>query len=311
MRNINNDSYVLQFMYLILICFGCLIVGQFISIGIALAAGYDITKLAGMNPSDLSRGELQMMKMIQILSSLFIFIIPALIFSWLKTGNRYAYSRLLQGVKPLGVVLATFALLAAMPLVNWMVEINQAMSLPASLSSFEQVLRSMEEQTADMINAFLSMNGSVDLLINMLMMAVLPAVGEELLFRGSLQRLLREWSKRPHLAIWLSAFIFSFIHFQFYGFLPRMVLGALLGYLFYWGGSLWYPIIAHFLNNGLQVLAVHLGWIELPENAMEQAQEMPWFAVLIGTAIFGACMYVFYQQTFKSKYHEQQLGENL
>lgn len=303
MRNINNDSYPLQLIYLILICFVCLIVGQFIAIAIVMGAGHDIGKLTSMNPALLSATELQMMKLVQILSSIFIFIVPALVFSWLKTGNRYAYSRLLTSINPISVALASFALLAAMPLVNWTVELNQSMSLPAAFSGLEATLKAMEEQTAEMINAFLSMNGSLDLLINMLMMAVLPAVGEELLFRGSLQRLLREWTRKPHLAIWLSAFIFSFIHFQFYGFLPRMILGALLGYLFYWGGSLWYPIIAHFLNNGLQVLAVHLGWIDLPDNALEQAQHMPWYAVIIGTAIFAACMYVFYQRTFKMQNH--------
>lgn len=87
------------------------------------------------------------------------------------------------------------------------------------------------------------------LLMNLVIMAVIPAVGEELIFRGCLQRIFCKWIASPHVCIWLVAIIFSAIHMQFYGFLPRMLIGALFGYLYFWSKNIYVPIFAHFLNN--------------------------------------------------------------
>ena len=96
-------------------------------------------------------------------------------------------------------------------------------------------------------------------LFNMMMIAVLPAIGEEIMFRGLIQRLLKEWLGNIHIAIFISALLFSAMHMQFYGFLPRMALGMVFGYLFYWTGSLWIPIFAHFIQNGMVVVVTYLG----------------------------------------------------
>ena len=96
------------------------------------------------------------------------------------------------------------------------------------------------------------------LLLNLLVCALLPAVCEEFFFRGSLQQVLLRWSKNTHVAIWLTGFIFSAIHFQIDGFVARWLLGAYLGYLLVWSGSLWLPILAHFLHNALSILIAHI-----------------------------------------------------
>jgi hypothetical protein len=96
-------------------------------------------------------------------------------------------------------------------------------------------------------------------LFNMVMIAILPAIGEEIMFRGLIQRLLKEWLGNIHIAIFISALLFSAMHMQFYGFLPRMVLGMVFGYLFLWTGSLWIPIFAHFIQNGMVVVVTYLG----------------------------------------------------
>ncbi len=95
-------------------------------------------------------------------------------------------------------------------------------------------------------------------LVNLLMIAILPAIGEEFFFRGILQRLFSEWFKNIHVAIFITAFIFSAIHFQFFGFFPRFLLGLYLGYLFYWSGNLWIPIVVHFINNALVVILAYI-----------------------------------------------------
>jgi hypothetical protein len=100
------------------------------------------------------------------------------------------------------------------------------------------------------------------LIVNLLLMALLPALAEELTFRGILQRLIGKKQEDkgivPHMAIWVTAIVFSAIHMQFYGFIPRMLMGALFGYVFVWTGSLWVPIVMHFVNNGMAVLVYYI-----------------------------------------------------
>ena len=111
------------------------------------------------------------------------------------------------------------------------------------------------EESADSISETLFGNlTNGTLFVNIIVMAALPAICEEFLFRGTLQNLLEKKSSKPHLAIWITAIIFSAIHLQFYGFIPRMLLGAYLGYLLYWSRSLWLPVLAHFLHNALSIL---------------------------------------------------------
>jgi membrane protease YdiL (CAAX protease family) len=92
----------------------------------------------------------------------------------------------------------------------------------------------------------------------MVVFAVLPAIGEELAFRGIVQNELHRWWKNPHVAIWVAAIIFGVIHMQFYGVVPRIMLGVLFGYLYWWSGNIWVPIIGHFINNGFMVLMMFL-----------------------------------------------------
>jgi membrane protease YdiL (CAAX protease family) len=120
-------------------------------------------------------------------------------------------------------------------------------------------MRITEEEAAKLTETFLKMPTIGSFLFNIFMIALLPAIGEEFMFRGLLQRLLKEWLGNIHLAIFISAFLFSALHMQFYGFFPRMLLGIMFGYLFYWSGSLWVPICAHFINNGSAVIFSYLG----------------------------------------------------
>ncbi len=140
---------------------------------------------------------------------------------------------------------------------SFFMELNQSVSLPSFLKDVELWMRDMEGNAEKLTLAFLKMDSPLDLMLNILIVALLPAIGEELLFRGCLQQLLIEWTKKPHLAIFIAAALFSAIHFQFLGFIPRMLIGAFLGYLFYWSGNLWYAIIGHFVNNALQVVGYY------------------------------------------------------
>jgi len=127
------------------------------------------------------------------------------------------------------------------------------MHLPEGLSELERIMKELEDAAKETTVNFLSVDSVGGLLINLTVIALLPAIGEELLFRGVLIRLFNEWFKNIHITILVTAFLFSFIHFQFYGFFPRMLLGIIFGYLMYWSGSILLPMIAHFINNGIAV----------------------------------------------------------
>jgi membrane protease YdiL (CAAX protease family) len=145
-------------------------------------------------------------------------------------------------------------ILASGPVIEWFSIVNQHLVLPTWLDSLEDWMRNSENQANDITRAFLSSKGPDGLLGNLFIVAFLPAIGEELLFRGLLQQLIRKMTGSSHMGIWITAAVFSALHLQFFGFLPRLLLGALFGYLLEWTGSLWLPIIAHFINNATGVL---------------------------------------------------------
>ena len=193
-------------------------------------------------------------------------------------------------------------MLTALPLINLLVSWNEQIRLPESLSGLEQLMQQMEAQADQLLQNFLTyQNGAWwVLLLNLLVLAVLPAIGEELTFRGVLQQLLvsrkSKVESREHVAVWVTAFIFSFIHFQFYGFIPRLLLGALLGYALLWSGNIRYSMIMHATNNALSVLLFYLGtyvW------GMTQAQldalgtEHTWWLTLVCTPLMLAQVYAF------------------
>ncbi len=202
---------------------------------------------------------LSSLKLIQTIGTgIGMFVIPGFILGYLFSNDTFGYLNLRKGVSGFQVVLILTLLIVAVPLVNFLIAFNENMQLPQFLSSLEEWMRQSEAAAQDLTVAFLDMHSVTDLLFNLFMMAVLPALGEELIFRGIIQRLFKELTGNIHIAIILAAIIFSAFHMQFYGFIPRMLLGVLFGYLLYWTGSLWLPIIAHFVNNAL---AVTLAWL--------------------------------------------------
>lgn len=186
-----------------------------------------------------------------------LFIVPPFILAYLWSFKPFEHLRINRFPAVNGVLFAMIIMIAAIPAVNLIAEINHAIKFPESLSFIEKYLMKMEQKAEDITNIMLSVNTVTDLLINIGLIGIIPAVGEELIFRGTIQRLLQNKMK-IHAAVWIAAFIFSSIHFQFYGFVPRLLMGALLGYLFVWTNNLWVPIMAHFTNNALAVVFYYL-----------------------------------------------------
>lgn len=135
--------------------------------------------------------------------------------------------------------------------------------------------RELEERGEVMTNFLTDFQSPIDFTIAFIVIAVLPALGEEFTFRGWLQPALQKLSGNPHVAIWVTAFIFSAFHFQFFGFVPRMLLGAMFGYLMYWSNNLWLPIVAHFVNNGFPVVMLYLNHLEIVEFDASSNEALP------------------------------------
>jgi len=172
-------------------------------------------------------------------------------------------------------------MIIAIPAINLISYLNQLIQLPDFMSSIENWLMQTEEDAADLTEKLVNVTTIGGLMYNMLLIAIVPALGEELFFRGSVMQIINRL-KRPVFAIWVTAFIFSAVHFQFYGFIPRFLLGALFGYLLYWSNSMWLPILAHFLNNGLAVVFYYLKYnnYETPDIDTVGTGDTVWLGVL-------------------------------
>ncbi len=142
-----------------------------------------------------------------------------------------------------------------MPALNQIVYWNQEMQLPEFLSEFDEWCRNLEKLAEEQISGVLNTTALFPTFMNILLIGVLTGIGEEFFFRGALQRGLTWCGINPHTAIWTSAIIFSIVHFQFFGFIPRMLLGAFFGYLYWWGGNIWVNSFAHALNNSLVIIS--------------------------------------------------------
>ena len=144
-------------------------------------------------------------------------------------------------------------LLVSMPFISLLAQLNQSLVLPNWLSGLELLMRNLETSAEETTNLLLAGTSIWDYLGNLLFVGVFAAVAEEFFFRGALQQMLVKLFKNKHVGVWITAFIFSLMHLQFYGFLPRIILGVILGYLFLWSNNLWIPILFHFVNNALVV----------------------------------------------------------
>lgn len=238
-ENLKQSTGMRVFLFLIILLISSLI-------GIAISFAF-------MFASDIG------MKIAQGLSSIFMFVVPPIVY--------YLITRKANQMRDLGfrsldrpwwlIIIGVAVMLLSIPFTSQLTLWNENMSFGPAFAKLEAYLKTLEETAQAATEKMLNVSTIGGLLLNLLIIALIPAVGEEMTFRGVLQQSLTR-KMNPHAAIILSAAIFSFIHFQFYGFLPRMFLGILLGYMFYITGSLWTSILMHFVNNGSLVVLYYL-----------------------------------------------------
>ena len=180
-----------------------------------------------------------------------------------------------------------------LPFNSWLQTINSEMKLPKSLAGLEEFMKNMESQMGELTGMMTNFSSIWQLFLAILVIGIIAGVGEELIFRGLVQRKLWLGTGNIHIAIWGAAFIFSFIHFQFYGFLPRMLLGALLGYLYFWTGNLWVSIFAHAFNNSFAVVMIYLENHEIISPDLEKMENVPFQAVIISLVLTLVLLFYF------------------
>jgi uncharacterized protein len=239
---------------------------------------------------------LMLLKYFQVLQSAGLFIIPVLLAGYFFERSGIRYIHLDKPGRGNLYPVSFLMMFAALPFINWMVTMNEMMTLPGFMNDLEEWMKTSEDQATRLTEAFMKMPSAGTFLFNMVMIALLPAIGEEFLFRGLLQRLLKEWLGNIHLAIFISAFLFSALHMQFYGFIPRMVLGIMFGYLFYWSGSLWVPIWAHFINNGAAVIVAYLtqrGLIDVAYENFGATDNV--YLIVLSILVTGGCLFLVYK----------------
>jgi uncharacterized protein len=231
------------------------------------------------------------MKLLQAVSSITIFLVPALAFARLVAIKKpLQYLGLVSAEKPQMYGLAILCIVACFPVVSLLGTINQSVPLPNWMVN-------MEKDTSKQMIAFLKADRIFDIIINVIIMALLPAICEEVCFRGALQKIITGISKNAWTGIIITSIIFSAFHFQFLGFLPRMFLGIILGAIYWYSGSLWTSIFAHFVYNGIQVIGV-----SFKPQYIEKNPDVPVYYSIVAVVIVAAIMWVIKSQSTVRSY---------
>ncbi len=228
-------------------------------------------------------------------------LVPWLIYSKMfKLPLNFGQSKV--SIQPVAFtfLITLFFMVVNSPIGEW----NQNIRLPESLSSIETALQLMEENMKVITEFLIEFDSFGAFIVGILVIAVIPAIGEELVFRGLIQNHLFRITNNIHVAIWIAAFIFGAIHMQFYGLFPRMMLGVLFGYLYYFSGKLSYAMIAHFFNNGIAVVAVYMHQLGKIDYDIDSTESILWYQVLVSAVVLILLLFAFERNVTKEVLNE-------
>jgi uncharacterized protein len=293
-----EQSGVHILLVLVTVFFGFAIVGPAIGIVVVLTfyAG-SITEFMAAVSNPIGHPEIKLpFFIIQGCATFFgLIVAPALLVVAKKKSLKVFFSipSSKQSLYIITVIVTITFMLVNSPFIEW----NASVHLPGFLKGFEEWARTREDFATEVTSFLTSFDGTGQLLIGLFVIAVLPAIGEEFMFRGLLQPQLHKSTGNIHLAIWISAFLFSAMHMQFFGLVPRMLLGGLFGYLYYWSGNLWIAMLAHFVNNGFSVLMLYFHQQGVSELDMNSTESAPWGLVAGATLVTFILLYFFKQQS--------------
>ena len=298
--NIENTTYKQLIFLGLLILIGMAI---FIFGGLIVATGIWSTAEieAAKNYILDTPGQVNFMKYFQFITMFGTFVFPPLALTLLMKNYNFSFLYLNRGLGAQKTIIIFALVLISLPIITMLANWNSTLHLPEFMSETETWIIEKDIQLTGLTERFMLTAGIGGLLINLLVMAVLPAFGEEFVFRGILMKWFSK-SMGVHAAIFLSAFLFSAIHIQFLGFFPRFFMGLLLGYVFYWSGSLWASILLHFLNNAMTVVSYYLvgqGILHDDPATMGGIDNTP--MLLVNILVFMSVMYWYYRNRVSFK----------
>lgn len=241
------------------------------------------------NPQNYENSRLLVM-LVQAISALGTFVLAPLFFLHYWDRTETPKAMIFGNFNPLLVTLTVLIMLVVMPFGSMVVQWNENISLPDFLHGFETWAKDKENYFKNLTLYLVNFESDWQFLIGLLVIAVLPAIGEELVFRGIVQHKMTKLLGNIHASIWLTGFIFSAIHFQFYGLVPRMLLGVLFGYLYYWSGNLALPMLAHFVNNAFTLSMMYWYKTQLDNPKLDMAAESAPFWLVVFSVAFTAAM---------------------
>lgn len=283
-----------SFGIVILFALGATVIGLYLA---AIVTGHPAESLMQQITVELNLETLNAFKIIQVFSQIGTFLIPALILPvMLFKVNPYKFTGLLGRSSWQLYLLGALTFYALFPVIEFIIQLNQRMSLPGFMQGLEAWMKEKEAGQGKLTMYLMHMPTFGHFLSNVFVVAVMPAIAEELFFRGFLQRTFYSWWRKKHVAVILSAIIFSAIHIQFFGFFPRMFLGMLLGYLLIWTGDLKLSIFVHFLNNFTSLLVAYLNQDSLKDfDINAPTAEYPVYVYFISALAGGFLLYQLYQ----------------
>jgi len=258
-----------------------------------------IALLSFSNPSDIS-----VLKISQLLLSIGVIVLPPICLAYLISSNPFNFLYLCKGnTNWREIVFVVLFMIIIIPFINLLGDLNHRLVLPKVFSGLEMWMKTSEDQAAELTQKFLNVRTIPGLFFNIILIALIPAIGEELYFRGAVQRVIQPW-KGIQVSIWITAIIFSTIHFQFYGFVPRMLMGAFFGYLLFWSKNLWFPVIAHFTNNAIAVIFYYLKFngFKLPDIDSIGTGNTIWIGLVSGAIGLSGLFWL--KRRFRIKYGE-------
>ncbi len=268
--------------------------------GVGLAMPIFNKNLTEISQISLNKDNANLLKWLQLWQGIGLFLIPgwlflkfqnlsdSSIFNFKQSGSKY--------------VMAVLLFIIVAPIVGWLYTKNQAMHLPSFMAGIEAWMRATEATAASGVELLTGGTSAMALMFNLIVVALVPAMGEELIFRGGVQNIFMRWIKNPHVAIIITGILFSAFHVQFLGFLPRAVMGIVLGYLYYYSGSLGMSIVAHFINNGIATVAAFLYQRGMVSEDVNNFSDFPLYSVIISSAATFGIIYWFKKQKEKASY---------
>ena len=260
--NLYSKSPVCQLLVSILVIFGIgLTLFIILSVVGRLVFSSDFSVL-GKHLTGFKDSDISFLRYFLIIQDISLLIIPSIIMLGLLNSGRLIGLAEFKIVPVKEVVLVIILTFCIFPVTSFTGQINSSMHFPDWLSGVERWMAEKEDEANGMIDLIMTSHTIGIMILNILLIAALPAIAEELIFRGVFQKIFCNLFKSAHMAIWFTAFLFSTLHFQFFGFIPRFILGLVFGYLFFWSGTLWLPVISHFVNNAFPVILVYVVGME-------------------------------------------------